>query len=105
MEYKDPRDEQKLKDKTAVALKYDPMDVAPKIIATGKGHIAQKIIDKAKEEAVPLYKDSKLAKTLAKLEIGDAIPREVYSAVAEILVYVDDMEKMKAKIDESRRRG
>lgn len=99
MEYKDLWEKTEHKDKTAVALKYDPGDVAPKIIATGKGYIADKIIEQAKEDDVPLYKDSKLAKTLSKLEIGDTIPRELYAAVAEILVYVDDMEKMKAKLD------
>lgn len=104
MEYKSPWDTEDKKNKTAVALKYDPSDVAPKIIATGKGYLAEKIIEQAKEDDVPLYKDSKLAKTLSKLEIGDAIPRELYAAVAEILVYVDDMEKMKAKLDADRKK-
>ncbi len=87
------------KDKTAVALAYEPGDVAPKILATGKGEVAQKIIDKAKENDVPFYKDNKLADTLSKLEIGDAIPPELYEVVAEILVFVDGMDKVKAKLD------
>lgn len=86
-------------DKTAVALAYEPGDVAPKILATGKGHMAQKIIDAAKENDVPFYKDNKLADTLAKLDIGEAIPPELYEVVAEILVFVDGMEKMKTKLD------
>lgn len=45
------------KPKTAVALAYEPGDAAPKILATGKGHVAEKIIEKAKEEKVPFYKD------------------------------------------------
>ena len=69
-----------------------------KILATGKGHIAEKIIEKAKEEHVPFYKDNKLADTLSKLEIGDMIPPELYEVVAEILVFVDDMDKIKSKI-------
>ncbi len=88
-------------DKTAVALAFDPKDPAPKILATGKGALADKIIEKAKEEDVPFYQDSKLAKTLSKLDIGDAIPPELYEAVAEILVFVDDMERIKAKLDQS----
>lgn len=87
------------KDKTAVALAYDPGDIAPKILATGKGHVAQQIIEKAKENDVPFYKDNKLADTLSKLEIGDAIPPELYEVVAEILVFVDGMEKVRAKLD------
>ena len=86
------------KDKTAVAIAYEPGDMAPKILATGKGAVAEKIIEKAKENAVPLYKDNKLAKTLSKLQIGDMIPPELYEVVAEVLVFVDDMDRMKQKV-------
>ncbi len=86
------------KEKTAVAIQYDPGDAAPKILATGKGHVAQKIIEEAKKADVPFYKDSKLADTLSRLEIGEAIPPELYEAVAEILVFVDDMDKVKSKL-------
>ena len=87
--------------KQAVALEYDPADNAPKVIAMGRGALADKIIEQAKEDNVPLHKDSKLAKTLSNLEIGDTIPPELYSAVAEILVFVDEMEKLKAKLDKA----
>lgn len=90
--------EQKEKSKTAVALQYQPGEAAPKIIATGKGAIADKIIEEAKKADVPLYKDDKLAKTLSSLEIGDMIPPELYEVVAEILVFVSDMDKMRAKL-------
>lgn len=85
-------------DRTAVAISYDINDSAPKILATGKGAVADKIIEKAKEADVPLYKDNKLANTLSKLQIGDMIPPELYEVVAEILVFVDDMDKLKAKV-------
>ena len=55
-------------------------------------------IEKAKEEDVPFYKDSKLAATLSKLEIGDMIPPELYEVVAEILVFVDKMDRLKDKL-------
>lgn len=87
------------KDKTAVAIAYNPGDAAPKILATGKGYLAEKIIEKAREENVPFYKDNKLADTLSRLEIGDMIPPELYEVVAEILVFVDDMDRIKGKID------
>lgn len=86
------------KQKTAVAVAYEPGERAPKIIATGKGYMAERIIEKAKEEEIPFYRDDKLAKTLSKLEIGDMIPPELYEVVAEILVFVDDMERIKEKI-------
>ena len=84
--------------KTAVAVAYEPGERAPKIIATGKGYTAERIIEKAKEEKIPFYKDDKLAKTLSKLEIGEMIPPELYEVVAEILIFVDSMDKLKSKI-------
>ncbi len=86
------------KNKTAVALQYNPGEEAPKILATGKGQLAEKIIEKGKEANVPLYKDDKLAETLSHLEIGDMIPPELYSVVAEILVFVSDMESLRKKL-------
>ena len=91
-------EEKNEKQKTAVALAYMPGDAAPKILATGKGAIAEKIIENAKEADVPFYKDDKLADTLSKLEIGDMIPPELYEVVAEILVFVNDMDKIRAKL-------
>ena len=86
------------KDKTAVVLSYEPGDSAPKILATGKGHIAEKIIEEAKKNNVPFYQDNKLAETLSALEIGDAIPPDLYEVVAQILVFVDGMDKVKKKL-------
>lgn len=85
--------------KQAIALEYDPDDAAPKVIASGKGKIAEKIIEEAKKENVPVHKDGKLADTLSKLEIGDMIPPELYEVVAEILVFVDAMDKIRAKTE------
>lgn len=84
--------------KQAVALSYDPSDDAPRVVASGKGVVAERIIAKAKESSVPVHQDDKLADTLSRLEIGDAIPPELYEAVAEILVFVDAMDKIKAKM-------
>lgn len=83
--------------KTAVALSYEAGDQAPKILASGKGYIAEKIIEAAKEENVPLHKDEKLAQTLSRLEIGEYIPKELYGVVAEILVFVDRVESVKKR--------
>lgn len=83
------------KSKVAVALKYEMGDEAPEIVATGKGELADKIINKAREANVPTYEDGKLANTLLKLEVGELIPPELYGVVAEILVFVDNMDKLK----------
>ena len=89
------------KEKTAVAVAYNPGEVAPKILAVGKGEVAERIIETAKENDVPIYQDNKLAETLSRLQIGDTIPPELYEVVAEILVFVDDMDRMKGKLKES----
>jgi len=85
--------------KKAVALLYEPGSQAPQVVASGQGVLADKIIDTAKENDVPLYKDTNLTETLLKLDIGECIPPELYGVVAEILVYVDKMDKIRSKID------
>lgn len=90
--------EEEKKRKQAIAIQYNPDEVAPKILASGTGVIADKIIEKAKSSDVPLYEDNKLANTLSKLDIGEYIPPELYSIVAEILVFVDNLDKIKGKI-------
>ena len=81
--------------KQAVALSYDPEEDAPKVIASGRGALAERIIERAKEANVAVHRDD----TLSRLEIGDMIPPELYEVVAEILVFVDAMDKIKAKMD------
>jgi flagellar biosynthesis protein len=85
--------------KTAVALSYDPKDSAPKIIASGKGHLAERIIERANESDIPIHKDEALANTLSRLELGSNIPPELYEVVAEILVFVDRMDQLKGKLN------
>ena len=88
----------KEKVRQAVALAYNPEDDAPTVIASGKGALAERIIEKAQEAAVPVHRDDKLADTLSRLDIGDMIPPELYEVVAEILVFVDAMDKIRAKM-------
>ena len=84
--------------KTAVALEYEAGDKAPKVIATGQGILAEKIIDVAQEANVPIHKDAKLARSLSILDIGEYIPPELYSIVAEVLVFVDGMDRIQGKL-------
>ena len=91
--------EWKLRRKKAIALQYEPeTDNAPKVIASGEGYLAEKIIEKAISSDVPLHKDEKLADSLSSLDIGETIPPELYSVVAEILVFVDHMDRIKGKL-------
>ena len=86
----------------AIALSYKAGEEAPKGIATGKGYVAEKILDKAKEVDIPIHKDEKVANALADLELGEYIPRELYEVVAEIMVFVGNMDKIKETIDKKR---
>ncbi len=96
--------EKKERQRTAVALSYEAGDEAPKIVAAGKGALADKIIETAVQSDVPTYQDDKLAETLSRLEIGDSIPPQLYQVVAEILLFVSDMEKIRQKVGEHTKR-
>ena len=73
----------------AVALKYDrEKDGAPKVIAKGRGEIAEKIIAIAREHNLPLYEDRNLVQILEALDLETEIPPELYRAVAEVLAFV-----------------
>ncbi len=73
----------------AVALKYDgKKDRAPRVIAKGRGNIAEKIIDVAKENNVPIYEDKNLVQILEALDLATEIPPELYRAVAEVLAFI-----------------
>lgn len=74
--------------KKAVALKYDERQgTAPVIVASGLGHMAEKIVEVANQSDVPVYEDTSLATVLSQLELGAQIPEEVYRAVVEIYVF------------------
>ncbi len=73
----------------AVALEYDPeKDAAPRVVATGQGNIAERILAIARKNGVPIQEDTVLVNALACLDLNDTIPPELYSVVAEVLVYV-----------------
>ncbi len=86
------------KQKTAVALGFEKGDEAPKILATGKGHVAEKIIREARESNVPIHYDARLANTLSKLDFDEYIPPELYEAVIEVLMYVDKVDAVRERL-------
>ena len=88
------RDEQQ----KAAALAYEPeKDKAPKVVASGKGYVAEKIIELAREHGIPLHQDRSLVELLVKMDLGDSIPYELYQAVAEVLAFIYKIES-RAKI-------
>lgn len=76
------------KSKKAVALKYNKNDTSPFVLAKGKGYIAEKIIEKGKDQNIHIHKDENIIENLMQLDIGEEIPPELYEVVAEIIAYV-----------------
>jgi flagellar biosynthesis protein len=71
------------------ALRYDhPKDRAPKLVARGEGHMAERILALAREHGIPVHEDRGLVDVLTKLDLDEDIPLEVYQVVAEILAFL-----------------
>jgi flagellar biosynthesis protein len=71
------------------ALRYDaPTDRAPKLVARGEGHVAERILAMAREHGIPVHEDRELVDVLSALDLEDDIPLEVYQVVAEILAFL-----------------
>jgi flagellar biosynthesis protein len=80
--------------KEAVALGYDHSpDSAPRVLAKGKGIIAENIISKAAENGVAVQEDKSLLVLLGKIDVGESIPEELYGAVAEVFAFVYRLDK------------
>jgi flagellar biosynthesis protein len=81
--------DQDLKPKIAAALKYKPrQDSVPRLVAKGKGWLAERIIQTARENNIPLKEDPHLVEILSTLDLYEEIPPDLYKAVAEILVFL-----------------
>jgi len=73
----------------AVALKYNADEqAAPKVTAKGEGNIAQKILEIAKENDIPIKKDEDLVEMLSSIELDREVPPEMYKAVAEVFSFI-----------------
>jgi flagellar biosynthesis protein len=73
----------------AAALQYEPdRDRAPRLVASGDGHLADRILALAHEHGVPVHEDRVLVDLLARLDVGTQIPPELYRVVAEIVAFV-----------------
>jgi flagellar biosynthesis protein len=83
--------------KRAAALKYDQTSAhppgAPKVVAAGAGLIAERIVEIAREQGVAAHEDPALAEALARLELEQEIPPELFAAVAEVLVWAYGLDK------------
>lgn len=73
--------------KLAVALEYDRLG-APRVTAKGRGALAERILDKAREHDIPIEDDSLLAEALSRVPLDDEIPIELYRAVATVIGFI-----------------
>lgn len=88
--------EEDILQKKAVALQYDTEhDEAPKVVAKGKGTVAQRIEEIARDAGVPIKKDEELINYLHSLDLYEQIPPFLYEVVAEVLAFVYRMDKNK----------
>jgi flagellar biosynthesis protein len=71
----------------AVALKYEKPH-APRVTAIGRGELAQRIVDVAEQNSVPISQNPALAQALSNIELEQEIPENLYRAVAEVLAFI-----------------
>ena len=81
----------------AAALKYELNFEAPVVTAAGIGKIADNIIDRAKDNDVPIVYNQELANLLCNVDVGDSLPPDLYEAVAHVIAYITDIDKSKER--------
>jgi flagellar biosynthesis protein len=81
------------KRKSAIAMAYQSGDTAPKVVAKGRGLIAQAIIERAKEHGVYVHESEALVSILMQVELDENIPPQLYQAVAELLAWIYRLER------------
>lgn len=77
----------------AVALAYAPGDAAPKVVAKGRGLIAEAIVARAKEHGVFVHESKELVALLSQVDLDDHIPPALYVAIAELLAWLYRLEE------------
>ena len=80
--------------KKAAALRYEENLTSPVVTASGMGFIADKIIEKAEENEVPIVYNKELTDLLCNVDVGENIPSDLYEAVAHIIAYVADLDRI-----------
>jgi len=93
---KDNDDAERIKNQKAVAIKYEEDDVAPRVVAKGQGYVAERILESALGADIPVHKDTALVEKLTQIDIGANIPRELYEIIAQILIFIGDVDKLES---------
>lgn len=78
----------------AAVLKFNQeVDESPRVVAHGRGYVAEKIIELAREHGVYLHEDPGLVENLLDIDLGENIPPQLYAAIAEILIFIEEIDK------------
>lgn len=77
----------------AVALAYAPGDAAPKVVAKGRGLVAEAIVARAREHGVFVHESKELVALLSQVDLDDHIPPQLYVAIAELLAWLYRLEQ------------
>ena len=93
---------EKPKIKKAAAIRYDAKETAPTLIAKGAGVVADNIIKAGEEANIAIVENKELVEELSRIELGDHIPPELYQIVAEVLIFVSDLDELRAKTERLR---
>ncbi|WP_444685665.1 EscU/YscU/HrcU family type III secretion system export apparatus switch protein [Alkalicoccus luteus] len=79
---------------TAAVIHYNELDGTPKVLASGRGHVAERIKEIAQEHHIHMEEDPYLIENLIDLDLGDDIPPQLYAVIAEILLMIEELERM-----------
>lgn len=92
--YFNPNNKKKLNGPTAAVIRYDDSQgTVPTVVAQGTGHVAQKIIELAKQNNIQMQEDESLVGTLLNIDLGESIPPQLYAVMAEILILLEELER------------
>lgn len=95
--------EKKYVRKEAIALSYKPSDTSvPKVLAKGKGKIAENILEQASLHDVPIHEDPNLVQLLGQLDLNESIPEELYQAVAEVFAFIYHLDRQHGALNRNR---
>lgn len=77
---------------TAAAVKYDQGET-PRVTAHGSGEVAERILSLAEENGIHMQKDASLVASLLDMDLGETVPPQLYSVIAEVLLLIEEMEE------------
>lgn len=78
---------------TAAVIRYDDkQEAVPTVVAQGTGHVAQKILELAKQNNIQMQEDESLVGALLNIDLGESIPPQLYAVIAEILILLEELD-------------